>query len=124
MGWGDETRTLTQDVSTSHELRKEALKQMQEDTRAFLTQTDAELREMGTQLKADLSKVKVTMAKEETERAGQARADLKQRQAEVKGIINQVTKLLSDLDIAHEEMSARLKADLTKIKPELAQSEV
>jgi len=49
---------------------------------------------------------------------------LKQRQAEVKGIINQVTKLLSELDTAREEMSVRLKEDLAKVKPELAQAEV
>jgi len=124
MGWGDETRTLTQDIITSHELRKEDLKQMQEDTCAFLTQAGSELKEMSARLKVDLAKVKPTIAREEAERIGQAGADLKQRQAEVKDMINQVAKLLSDLNAAHEDMSISLKADLTKIKPELAQAEV
>ena len=124
MGWGDETRTLTQDISTSHELRKEALEQMQEDTRNFLTQTGSELKEMSARLKSDLAKIKPTIAREEADRTGQARTDLKQRQAGVKDMINQVAKLLSDLNAAHEDMSISLKADLTKIKPELAQAEV
>ena len=114
MGWGDETRTLTQEISTSHELRKEDLKQMQEDTRAFLTQTGSELKEMSARLKVDLAKVKPTIAREEADRTGQAKTDLKQRQADVKDMINQVAKLLSDLNATHKDMSTRLKADLAR----------
>jgi len=57
MGWGDETGALTQDIIDSHKAREEGLEQMRGDTRNFLIQTEAELREMSVRLKADLAKV-------------------------------------------------------------------
>ena len=131
MVWGDETRILTQDISTSHELRREALKQMQEDTRNFLTQTGSELKEMSARLKEDLTKVKSELAQAEVERVRQMGGELREMVTQIHAILEKVRPDLSQAESERarqteaelKEMSTRLKADLTKVKLTLTKEE-
>jgi len=105
MGWGDETRNLTLDIAASHEVRKEAVEQLREDTRDTLAQFDAELKQMSTKLKADLSHIKPDLTKADAERVRQHQTDLRQRQSELK------------------DMFAQINTTLAKVKPEMSQAE-
>jgi len=71
---------------------------------------------MSARLKADLARVKPELAEDEAGRVEQTRAEIKQR-------VDEVSKVLKEFDKAHAEMSAQLKADLTRVKPELAKNE-
>ena len=115
MGWGDETRTLTQDISTSRELRKEDLKQMQEDTRNFLIQTGSELKDMSTRLKADL-------AREETDRVKQAQIMIRERVTAVDELLGEVKAERGKAAAAWLELANVMQAEPAK-KEAMAKAE-
>ena len=123
MGWADDINSLTKEIMASHETRVKALGQLVADTHTVLDNFRTVHEEMGTQLRADLNKIKPDLAKSDAERLEQARAELQQREAEQKERIDRVTGLLSDLRSAHEEMGNQLRADLGNIKPDLAKSD-
>jgi len=126
--------TLTQEMAGAYESRVKVLGELVVDTHKMLDgfgkedkertnevskllkDFDKTHAEMSAQLKADLAKVKPELAKDEAERVGTTRAEIKQR-------VDEASKMLKDFDKAHAEMSAQLKADLAKVKPELAKDE-
>jgi len=139
MGWGDETRNLTLDIAASHEVRKEAVEQLREDTRDTLAQFDAELKQMSTKLKADLSHIKPDLTKADAERVRQHQTDLRQRQSELKDMFAQINTTLAkvkpEMSQAEAERVRQTQAELkdifaqvndtlAKVKPELGQAEV
>ncbi len=126
--------SLTQEVAGAYETRVKVLGDLAIDTKKMLegfrkenrerTKEVSELlkdfdnahAEMSAKLKADLAKVRPELARDEAERVEQTRDEIKQRMEEV-------STLLKDFDNAHAEMSAKLKADLAKVRPELAKDE-
>ena len=134
MGRSDDVISLTREIVSSYETRLKDIGQLVTDTNTLLgdfRKEDVERKkntskllgdfradheEMNTRLKADLAKVEPELTQAEAERVKQAQADIKER-------MEQVAKLLGDFRANHEEMSTRLKADLAKVEPELAQAE-
>jgi len=126
--------TLTQEIAGAHETRVKVLGELAIDTKKMLEgfrednkeradevskllkEFDKAHAEMSAQLKADLAKVRPELGRDEAARIEQTRAEIKQR-------VDEVSKFLNDFDKAHAEMSAQLKADLAKVRPELARDE-
>jgi len=119
----DEIKSLTQDIVASYEARLSALGQLVADTHNMLGDFRTGLREMGTQLKIDLTRSTHELTGGEKGRLEQAKGDLKQRQAELKERIEQVSNLLGEFKETHQEMSNRLKTDLTRFTGELTGGE-
>ena len=134
MGRSDDVISLNREVVSSYETRVKAIGQLVTDTNTLLddlSKEDVERKkntskllgdfradheEMSARLKTDLAKVGPELTQAEAGR-------VKQSQTEIEERMGQVTKLLGDFRADHEEMSARLKADLAKVGPELTQAE-
>jgi len=107
---------LAKDEAERVEETRAEIKHRVDEVSKLLKDFDKAHAEMAAQLKADLAKVKPELATGEAERVEETRAEIKHR-------VDEVSKLLKDFDKAHADMAAQLKADLAKVKPELAKDE-
>ena len=105
----EEFKALLESIQTRQKERENEVTQMLDDFQKAHAQMSADL-------KVVLSKVKPELTAAENERFQQAQAEIKER-------METISQMLSDFHKSHAEMSADLRAELAKVKPELTAAE-
>lgn len=118
MSSSDALRSLTQDMASAQEETTRRVAEIKKETADLLRGFDKEQKKMGTQLRAELSKVKPDLAKGEVERKKASQAERRQRAGRVSEIKKETGDLLRGFDKAHSEMSAQLKSELVRAEDE------
>ena len=134
MANADDLGRLAQEMANAYEDRIQSISNIKRDTADFLAETREEIRdreiktknmlaefndareEMGRKLRAELAKFKSDLDAAEGDRKNADQAEIKEREA-------YIGDLLADFDRAHQEMADNLRAELAKVKPELAAAE-
>jgi len=116
MANADDLSRLAEEVKSAYEERVKCITDIKKETVGLLSGFDKERKEMADDLRAELARVKPDLESAESERKKSDRAEITER-----GVY--IENLLEDFDKAHKEMTDDLRAELSRVKPDLESAE-